>query len=681
MKLIVNPHKIEIFQEEAVNEKEINISKCEFEFNEDITDNFVKEAYFTLNGNTYKKVIVNDECTFPQEVLVKEGTIELGVVAYLVENEQEIKRYNPTPVYFKTDLGSLKEAQNSEEITPSEMEQYEQALQDGLSEVNDKLIEIDDAILQANTLDADVNKEGSTATITITKKDGTTKSVNISDGAKGDKGDTGETGPQGIQGPKGDTGETGATGPQGPKGDKGDKGDAGLTEQEVQDLIDASIEELGELGFTPTVVQTLPVQDIDTHTIYLVPKQDSEQEDAYDEWLYINNAWEHIGSTAVDLSNYYTKSEIVAITGLLSNLITSDQSNLVSAINEIVSLNIPLKILSQSGDRFDLSTLATGIYMVNSTNGYKWPGRIDSSTPLSKMILIKLNIDDTHNIAYILNPGINNVSAPQGGYKVIGFDNNTFVNNEYSILTSSAQTINGIKTFSALPVSTVVPINDNQFTNKKYVDDAVASVPTPDMSNYYTKTEADNIFDATPTLVLDNIPNRYFTGGAISDTEIINFFGDIINALYNQTIKYGFAKVKYRNSAKTELWYCVENVSNQTTQYNFYLMNNGVIDTNDNTKYYVYAVRGSWSDNVFNASTIYTVKVQMTEFVKGNQVLTKTNTSSYIPTTDYNPATKKYVDDSISNKIWIGTQTEYDALTTYSDSTLYFIKEDTNASE
>lgn len=171
MKLIVNPHKIEIYQDEAVNEKEINISKCEFEFADEITDNFVKEAYFTLNGNAYKKIIVNNECEFPQEVLVKEGTVELGVVAYLVENDEEITRYNPSPVYFKTDLGSLKIADNSEPITPSEMEQYQQALNDGLAE--------------AENVDIDANKEGNTATVTITDRNGVEKEVNIYDGDSG----------------------------------------------------------------------------------------------------------------------------------------------------------------------------------------------------------------------------------------------------------------------------------------------------------------------------------------------------------------------------------------------------------------------------------------------------------------------------------------------------------------
>jgi len=215
MKLIVNPHKIELIQEEAVNEKEIDVSKCEFEFAEEITDDFVKEAYFTLGDETYKKIIANNQCTFPQEVLVKPATIELGVVAYLVESEEEIKRYNPTPVYFKTDLGSLKEAENSEEPTPSEMEQYEQALQDGLTLVNSKLVDVNEAITEANNLNIDANKVNTTTTITLTKKDGTTKQVQVLDGINGTNGVDGKDGKDGINGKDGKDGTNGTNGVDG----------------------------------------------------------------------------------------------------------------------------------------------------------------------------------------------------------------------------------------------------------------------------------------------------------------------------------------------------------------------------------------------------------------------------------------------------------------------------------
>ena len=191
MKIKVNPHTVEIVREqtEPINEREINVSKCEFEFDEAITSEFVKEAYFTLNGNTYKQIIQNNECDYPSEVLAEKGTLEIGVVAFKVKNNEEIVRYNPSPDYFESWVGSLKDAENSEPITPSEMEQFEQDLQNGLNEINDKIdevdgkiVEVNQAIEEANNLDLDVNKVGNTTTVEITKKDGTSKHEDILDG-------------------------------------------------------------------------------------------------------------------------------------------------------------------------------------------------------------------------------------------------------------------------------------------------------------------------------------------------------------------------------------------------------------------------------------------------------------------------------------------------------------------
>lgn len=162
----VTPHQVKIIREETepINEKEINVSKCTFEF-EDIEENCTKEAYFTLNGNTYKQILINNECNYPGEILTQKGELEIGVVAFLVENEEEIKRYNPTPDYYSTWKGSLKEAENSEPITPTDKEQIEQML---------------------NNIDIQANKVGSTTTITITNADGSQQEVKIYDGGVGE---------------------------------------------------------------------------------------------------------------------------------------------------------------------------------------------------------------------------------------------------------------------------------------------------------------------------------------------------------------------------------------------------------------------------------------------------------------------------------------------------------------
>ena len=62
--------------------------------------------------------------------------------------------------------------------------------------------------------------------------------------------------------------------------------------------------------FSIEVVQTLPTEDISETTIYLIQSSDPEQGNYYEEYIYVNNTWELVGTTAVDLSNYYTKLQI-----------------------------------------------------------------------------------------------------------------------------------------------------------------------------------------------------------------------------------------------------------------------------------------------------------------------------------------------------------------------------------
>lgn len=168
MKIIVDEHKCSI-ERNPINEKEINITECEFEFCEPITEEYVKEAYFTTGNESYKQIIVNDKCSIPSEVIEKSGQVEIGVVAYLIEDEEYIKRYNPEPVYTDIWIGSLKEdTENSEPITPSEMEQFEQALENGLNEVAN--VDIDAEQLENGVKITITNRYGEEKTVYITNQ-------------------------------------------------------------------------------------------------------------------------------------------------------------------------------------------------------------------------------------------------------------------------------------------------------------------------------------------------------------------------------------------------------------------------------------------------------------------------------------------------------------------------------
>ena len=58
-------------------------------------------------------------------------------------------------------------------------------------------------------------------------------------------------------------------------------------------------------GLTLQVVDVLPTEEISTTTIYLVPNSSG----THDEYIYVNDTWEQIGTTDIDLSNYVTIEE------------------------------------------------------------------------------------------------------------------------------------------------------------------------------------------------------------------------------------------------------------------------------------------------------------------------------------------------------------------------------------
>lgn len=63
-------------------------------------------------------------------------------------------------------------------------------------------------------------------------------------------------------------------------------------------------------NFSVKIVEKLPTSNIDTHTIYFLPRTDTKDTDFYYEYMYINNLWELIGSTQIDLTDYWTSEEV-----------------------------------------------------------------------------------------------------------------------------------------------------------------------------------------------------------------------------------------------------------------------------------------------------------------------------------------------------------------------------------
>lgn len=89
------------------------------------------------------------------------------------------------------------------------------------------------------------------------------------------------------------------------------------TKEEVQSLISrvSSLELIK--------VDALPTENIKTSAIYLVPSDQSEENNIYTEYIYIDGQWEIIGDTSVDLSQYALNKDVNEIKGELDKKITS----------------------------------------------------------------------------------------------------------------------------------------------------------------------------------------------------------------------------------------------------------------------------------------------------------------------------------------------------------------------
>lgn len=103
-------------------------------------------------------------------------------------------------------------------------------------------------------------------------------------------------------------------------------------------------------GLQPEIVQTLPTTNISTSTMYFVPSQDPQTSNVYDEYINLDGTvagYEMIGSTAIDMSNYYTKAQVDAKIAVEDmewddwNAMTEAEKDAYSAGKRINLLNVP----------------------------------------------------------------------------------------------------------------------------------------------------------------------------------------------------------------------------------------------------------------------------------------------------------------------------------------------------
>ena len=105
-----------------------------------------------------------------------------------------------------------------------------------------------------------------------------------------------------------------------------------LSDYYTKDQIDAIVAALDTLSLEP--VEQLPTEDISTTTIYLL---ETATPGTYEQYLYLNNTWVLLGSTDVDLSNYYNKSQVDTLLLTKQAVLTFDNAPTSGSDNPVKS--------------------------------------------------------------------------------------------------------------------------------------------------------------------------------------------------------------------------------------------------------------------------------------------------------------------------------------------------------
>lgn len=305
MKIIVNPHSLELQKTTDVNSGEYNIQNIEFEFSSEY-EGLTKMAVFSNEDEAFTTMITNGSCIIPSEILQTDGTIGLGVYGYSVNGDNLIKRYSPKPVFFNVELGSYQLAQES--IEPSSdiiaqiLAQLESqgediiALQNNLSNLVDNVIPTLATKSEIPTKTSQLTNDSEFITKDVDNLTNYTKTSDLSNvalsGAYNDLSGTPDLSVYAT---------TEALGTE-----TTNRENADINLQNQIDGISASSDVVDIVG-TYQELQNYDTQHLGNNDIIKV-LQDSTHNDAmtYYRWLKDTSTWQYIGQEGP----YYTKSEI-----------------------------------------------------------------------------------------------------------------------------------------------------------------------------------------------------------------------------------------------------------------------------------------------------------------------------------------------------------------------------------
>jgi hypothetical protein len=394
------------------------------------------------------------------------------------------------------------------------------------------------------------------------------------------------------------------------------------------------------------VVDTLP--DVgETDTIYLLKKEKPGVQNLYDEYVYTNSSWEHIGDTSVDLSDYYTKEESdTKLNEKQDKLspgdnITISEDNVISASG--AKIDFPIYIIDDNDDMFfdDVSKY----YFLNETVRNKISQNITElySTGQSSCGFILRDMNKSKQ--YLLSNSDSDIQSKPESFWIFGLNsiNNRYTpESAYRVVTAqlslslswsgdTCTCTEAIIFLSQIPVlakdnaSEYTPTGDYNPATKKYVDDVI--VGSIEFPIYRIQT------------ITNSISTIGYT--SIDDQSTLKIAEEINKAYKNGLDSIGFI---VSSKAKDEQYLFVNNGAGiQTKPRNYWLYSiDSIHNRYNNTQSYSLltlqlTISLSWTGDTCSCTSASIWKVEL-------PLLATNNSAKYTPTGDYNPSTKLYTD-------------------------------------
>lgn len=362
------------------------------------------------------------------------------------------------------------------------------------------------------------------------------------------------------------------------------------TRTEVKDGVPGPVGPPGAPGAVKMqVVDTLP-ETGETDTIYLVKKDNPGEQNLYDEYVYTDTGWEHIGDTSVDLTDYYTKEETdVIIPAILY----------INEVGGYFSTTRSMELSEDNKKRFS--------EFVN-----KHPNE-----PFLVYIFDYYHLSYCMDVCYFSPTGGPTTTTRNSKVQYVSvFGDNDESQGLGRIIYSYSLDENNIITFTTIKIL----LSNVYYPTKTYVDNTV--------SNKQDKLVAGNNIEISDDNVISAILQKEIT--ELTDETIM--LSQLNPGVY--ILKPTVKKIKY-GSYDENVYITLEETQ---------MMLVGTAGTTYNTAY-IFTDYSIIRLNCFSNG----YELLKSSLLDMSNILSKINTKSYTPTSDYHPATKKYVDDQVGN--------------------------------